>query len=65
MADISTQGAKDGKLERRAGERRSGQRRKASGTAGHYKGTERRAADTDRRATLVNRLNRVVTDRRS
>jgi hypothetical protein len=65
MTDISTQSDNNGKTERRANERRSKERRNASDTAGHYKGTDKRTVISDRRTTIINRLNREVTDRRS
>jgi hypothetical protein len=65
MTDISTQYDDNGKMERRANERRSIQRRNASGTAGHFNGQEKRTAIKDRRITIINRLRREVTDRRS
>jgi hypothetical protein len=65
MADISTQSVNDGIMERRVSERRARQRRNASAPAGHYNGAEKRAVHKERRTTIVNRLKREVTDRRS
>jgi hypothetical protein len=65
MTDISTQSDNNGKAERRANERRYRQRRNVSDTAGHFNGTDKRTVITDRRTTIINRLNREVTDRRS
>ena len=65
MADISTQSVNDGIMERRVSERRSRQRRNASAQDGHFNGPEKRAMDNERRTTIVNRLKKEVTDRRS
>jgi hypothetical protein len=65
MTDISTQSDNDGIMERRVSDRRARQRRNASAPAGRYNGAEKRAVHKERRTTIVNRLNREVTDRRS
>ena len=48
--------------ERRLGERREKERRVSSK---RYDGLERRSTDSDRRVTILNRLNVEVTDRRA